>query len=205
MRYQLHDSLEVEDSTLYFFISLTLTGYHPWFSHCITLDSSLPKEDHYRRLFLDVQKTVTLEHQTIFDDILPNLPLPRSLNDILEEMRHNLNIFPNAMVGEVGMDRSFRVPYNFYERPRRCTPFTVPIDHQITILEAQLDLAIELKRNVSIHSVHLQQATVDLLDRLAKKHGDSFYRISVDLHSCALSSETWRSIEVRMAFAREPV
>lgn len=186
-------------------ISLSIVGYHPWFSHCITLDPSLPKEDHYRRLFLDVQKTITLEHRTIFDDILPTLPLPRSLNDILEEIGHNLSIFPNAMVGEVGMDRSFRVPYDFHERPRRYTPFTVPIDHQITILEAQLDLAIELKRNVSIHSVHLQQATVDLLNRLAKKHGDSFYRISVNLHSCALSSETWRSIEVRMTFARKPV
>ena len=120
-------------------------------------------------------------------------------------MRRNLSIFPNAMVGEVGMDRSFRVPFDFYEKPRRRTPFTVPIDHQITILEAQLDLAIELNRNVSIHTVHVQQATVDLLNRLAKKHGDSFYRISVNLHSCALSSETWRSIEVRMFLARRTI
>jgi len=185
---------------------LVFVGYHPWFSHCITLNASLSKEDHYRRLFLDAQKkTVTPEHQTIFDDILPNLPLPRPLNDVLNEMRRNLSIFPNAMVGEVGMDRSFRVPFDFYEKPRRRTPFTVPIDHQITILEAQLDLAIELNRNVSIHSVHLQQATVDLLNRLAKKHGDSFYRISVNLHSCALSSETWRSIEVRMFLARRTI
>ncbi|KAJ3573544.1 hypothetical protein NP233_g2364 [Leucocoprinus birnbaumii] len=170
-------------------------GYHPWFSHSIALDPSLSKEDHYKKLFLDAQKTVTPDHERSFTTILPTLSQPRPLNDILDEMRHNLNTLPDAMVGEVGMDRSFHVPFDFHERPRKRTPFNVPVDHQVAVLEAQLDLAIELGRNVSIHSVHLQQATAELLDRLAKKHGDKFYRISIDLHSCGLSPETWRSIE----------
>ncbi|KAF5352739.1 hypothetical protein D9756_005914 [Leucocoprinus leucothites] len=172
-------------------------GYHPWFSQCIALDASLSKEDHYKRLFLDVRKTITPEHQTAFNTVLLNLPPPRNLKDILDEMRQNLINLPNAMVGEVGIDRSFHVPFDFHEKPRRRTPFNVPVDHQLAILEAQLDLAVELGRNVSVHSVHLQQATADLLDRIAKKHGDSFYRISINLHSCGFSPETWRSIEKR--------
>ncbi|KXN88839.1 Cut9-interacting protein scn1 [Leucoagaricus sp. SymC.cos] len=170
-------------------------GYHPWFSHCIALDASLSKEEHYQKHFLETQKVITQEHRDAFNAILPSLPSPSPLSVILDQLRLNLSAFPNAMVGEVGTDRSFHVPFDFYERPRRKTPFNVPIDHQLAILEAQLDAAVKLGRNTSIHSVHLQQATADLLDRLAEKHGESFYCISFNLHSCGLSSETWRVIE----------
>lgn len=172
-------------------------GYHPWFSHFVATDSTISKEDHYKRLFLDSQKTIKPEHHEAFNNLLPNLPAPRPLNEVLDELRQNLNNFPNAMVGEVGLDRSFHVPYDYDAIPRQLTPFTVPLHHQLAILEGQLDLAVELGRNVSLHSVKSQQATVDLLHRLDKKHGDLFYRISIDMHSCGLSPETWKTIEVR--------
>lgn len=175
-----------------------MAGYHPWFCYSITIDPAVSKEDHYSHLFLNGQKSVTSRDRDAFDALLPNLPAPRPLDQILGELRQNLNTFPNAMLGEVGLDRSFRVPYDFDAKPRKLTPFTVPLSHQLTILEAQLDIAIELGRNVSVHSVKSQQATVDLLDRLHKKHGDSFYRVSIDMHSCGLSSETWRTIEVML-------
>ena len=66
------------------------------------------------------------------------------------------------------------------------------------ILEAQMDVAVEMERNVSVHSVKSQQATVELLNRMQTKHGDAWNIISVDMHSCGLSSQTWRSIEVRV-------
>lgn len=100
------------------------------------------------------------------------------------------------MVGEIGLDRSFHVPYDYDATPRKLTPFSVPLDHQLALLEAQLDIAIEFGRNASIHSVKSQQATVDLLDRMHKKHGDAFYRISIDMHSCGFSKETWKAVEV---------
>jgi len=170
-------------------------GYHPWFSHFITTDPTVSKEDHYKRLFLDSQASVNPEHQEAFKAILPHLPEPRPLDAILHELRQNLSNFPNAMVGEVGLDRSFHVPYNFDATPRKLSPFSVPLDHQLALLEAQLDVAIEFGRNVSFHSVKSQQATVDLLDRLHKKHGDAFYRISIDMHSCGFSKETWKAVE----------
>ncbi|XP_006454133.1 hypothetical protein AGABI2DRAFT_189440 [Agaricus bisporus var. bisporus H97] len=172
-------------------------GYHPWFSHFITTDPTISKEEHYNRLFLDHSSEPTSEQRDALNVLLGLLPTPRLLVHILDELRQNLAAFPHAMLGEVGLDRSFHVPYNFDASPRRLTPFTVPLDHQLVILEAQLDIAIELGRNASIHSVKSQQATIDLLSRLHKKHGDSFYRISIDMHSCGFSPETWKSIETK--------
>lgn len=113
------------------------------------------------------------------------------------------------MLGEVGIDRAFRVPYSHpvdppfaavYEAPRdgprEVSPFTTPLAHQLAILEAQLALAVELRRNVSLHSVKCQQATVELLDRMKTAHGPAWLRISVDLHSCGLSAQTWTQLSV---------
>lgn len=80
----------------------------------------------------------------------------------------------------------------------RLSPFHVPLEHQLAILEAQVGLAIEQRRNISMHSVKAQQASSDLLKRLAERHGDSFYQISLDLHSCGLSAETWGDIQVQL-------
>lgn len=48
---------------------------------------------------------------------------------------------------------------------------------QLSILEAQLDLAIELGHNVSLHSVKCPQGTVDLLNKVKNKHGPRFETI----------------------------
>ncbi|KAG2368799.1 hypothetical protein BDR07DRAFT_1468803 [Suillus spraguei] len=158
-------------------------GYHPWFTHWIALAPYQSKEDHYRRIFKDAD-----EHKR---------SSKMALRTVLEDVRRNLMAFPSAMLGEVGIDRAFRVPYNYFSSPGELTPFTVPFEHQLAILEAQLDLAAELGRNVSMHSVKSQMATVELLDRMADKHGEHWMKISVDIHSCGLSPQTWLSIEKR--------
>lgn len=100
------------------------------------------------------------------------------------------------MLGEVGLDRAARVPIEYTATPRELTQFTVPLEHQLAVLEPQIDLAVELRRNISIHSVKSHQATLDLLSRMHQKHGSEWHRISIDLHSCGLSVETWKAIEV---------
>jgi Tat protein secretion system quality control protein TatD with DNase activity len=122
-----------------------------------------------------------------------------SLKFVLGEMRGNLLKFPDAMVGEVGLDRSFRHAYQPYPSPppRKLSPFTTPIEHQIAILEAQLGLAVELRRHVSLHSVNANQATVGLLMKMKAKHQKAWREISIDMHSCSLSLEAWRELEVR--------
>ncbi|KIP11098.1 hypothetical protein PHLGIDRAFT_100014 [Phlebiopsis gigantea 11061_1 CR5-6] len=179
-------------------------GYHPWFSHWIAVKPFASKEEHYRNLFL-AEPSPKPQTSEAFENLLPFLPEPTLLSDVLAGLRENLIAFPNAMLGEVGLDRACRIPcaspspppYAQHEKPRQLSPFTIPLEHQLAILEAQIDLAVELKRNVSFHSVKSQQATVELLDKLKAKHGDAWYAISVDMHSCGLSAQTWKDIERR--------
>lgn len=158
----------------------------------------MSKEDHYRSLLLRTPSKVTDDEACTFTRLLPMLPDPTPLCDVLSELRANLIRFPNAMVGEVGLDRVFRIPFDYFAEDRELTTFTIPLDHQVAILKAQFELAIELKRNISIHSVKAQQATLDLLRELQQKHGESWYKISIDMHSCGFSPETWRQTEVRL-------
>ncbi|KAG6335473.1 hypothetical protein ID866_3623 [Astraeus odoratus] len=164
-------------------------GYHPWFSHWISLKPFSSKEEHYRGVF-----SFNAEQEEIFQRMLSHLPDPTPLADILQDLRCNLAAFPSAMLGEVGLDRAARVPYS--SNPRELTPFTIPIEHQLPILEAQLDIAVELRRNISVHAVKSHQVTLDLLARMREKYQDSWLRISIDLHSCGLSPDTWKTIEV---------
>lgn len=168
-----------------------MIGYHPWFYHLIALQPIASKHDHYKTLLLGSLPDL---HDD-FEKILPHLPHPRPLDDVISELRSNLQAFPDAMLGEVGLDRSFRVPVDFSPTPRQLTPFAIPLEHQLAIVEAQVELAIELARNVSFHSVRSQQATITFLDKMRDKHGERWCRISIDMHSCGFSPETWRTIE----------
>ncbi|KAK0466350.1 TatD DNase family Scn1 [Desarmillaria tabescens] len=163
-------------------------GYHPWFTHCIALHSGVSKDEHYRDLF-------TIKNLDEYQAIYDLLPEPVPLADVIADVQANLEAFPNAMLGEVGLDRAFRIPYDFAAFPRELTSFTVPIDHQLAILEAQVDLAIRLRRNISLHSVKAQMNTMDLLNKMKQRHSENWSKISIDLHSCGLSPQLWRDIE----------
>lgn len=168
------------------------SGYHPWFSHLICIHRDVSKENHFRELFgISNDKDLTA-----LNDLLPNLSNPIPLDDMLLELRQNLEAFPHAMLGEVGLDRSFRIPYDYGESPRKLSPFTVPITHQLVVLQAQIDLAVELGRNISLHSVKSHQATMQLLANSKAKHSVRWNKISLDMHSCGFSLEMWKDIEV---------
>lgn len=240
IRHVLHPSIQTPSHTqpqLTKYPNTRTTGYHPWFSHAVSLTPPKSKQDHYRSLFL-TSSTVQPEHEEAFARLWPVLPEPHLLSDLLSELCSNLGAHPNAMLGEVGIDRAARVPFpvsplssssssshsscctpedsedhpsssspaqgNENDNPedviasrRELSPFVTPLSHQFAILEAQIDLAVSLRRNISIHSVKAPQPTRDFLDRMAKKHGKDWLRISVDMHSCGLSPQVWKEIEVR--------
>ena len=181
---------------------MKLSGYHPWFVHWISVDIDISKENHYRTLFLDSsapQKTIEASNK-----LLPFLPEPMALSTILAELRENLSAFPEAMLGEVGLDRICRIPYSvpapppytLHDELRELSPLTVPLSHQLAVLEAQLQLAVELRRNVSLHSVRSQEATIKLFDKMKDRYQQRWLDISIDLHSCGVSVPTLKSIQV---------
>jgi len=170
----------------------SVIGYHPWFTHWISLGPVTSKEQHYRDLFLSSDSP---EHESAFIQLLPSLPDPTPLPQLISTLRSNLISFPSALLGEVGLDRASRIPRAYPSSTLILTPFVVPLPHQLAVLEAQLDLAVELGRSVSLHSVKAQMATKELIDRMKEKWGAKWEMISVDLHSCGLSEQMWKAIE----------
>lgn len=166
-------------------------GWHPWFSYQLYDDTSADNkngseeltslEDKRRHLAsvltpsppLDKagdesndEKTVTL--LAALDALADSLPAIRPLSAFLAETRKRLVDHPAALVGEIGVDKAFRVPEPSVQgaeasssegltpggrEGRRLSPFRVQPAHQAAILAGQLKLAAELRRPVSVHGV----------------------------------------------------
>jgi Tat protein secretion system quality control protein TatD with DNase activity len=155
-------------------------GWHPWFSYQL-FDDRLAQEKpdvniHYKRVL-----TPDVEDGTF----LRALPEPISLRVFLAEMEARLRKHPFALVGEVGLDRSFRLPQIWLPHEiasrdhsvtpgsregRTLSPYRVRLSHQKVILEAQLRLAAKLQRPVSIHSVQAHGAVHEILQNLWYGH-----------------------------------
>ncbi|KAL1985607.1 hypothetical protein VTN96DRAFT_7587 [Rasamsonia emersonii] len=161
-------------------------GWHPWFAHQIYDDLSSPatttntppsKIAHYRSV---------LTGSTADDDaFFLALPDPKPLSTLLAETRARLLAHPDALVGEIGLDKAFRLPnvwqpHELEARDPSITPgaregrslsvYRVAMSHQRALLKAQLQLAGELRRPVSIHSVQTHGAVFDLLQELWRGH-----------------------------------
>ena len=139
-------------------------GWHPWFSHHIYDDStsdgveSPTKVEHYKRVMTPSPED---------EELIGTLPKPRSLSGLLQQIRCQLERYPLALVGEIGLDRAFRIPglemlEGYEEDPaltsgtragRRLSLCRVDMEHQRKILTAQLKLAGEMRRPVSVHGV----------------------------------------------------
>lgn len=144
-------------------------GWHPWFSHQIFDDTTLsgPADQDIRsETFKTTHYKSVLEPSPDDDHFLQSLPDPRPLSEYLVQTRERLEQFPFALVGEIGLDRAFRLPdhrqVNEKGDPdltpgtrdgKRLTPHRVNMNHQRRILKAQLNLAGEFQRAVSVHGV----------------------------------------------------
>ena len=143
-------------------------GWHPWFSHQLYDDSLtrtandtniVDKLLHYKAVIVPSPDDT---------EFLQSLPDPLPLSHYIARTRLYLEKYPFALVGEIGLDRAFRIPDQSPpgardandsaltpggREGRRLTPYRVHIDHQRRILKAQLNLAGELSRPVSVHGV----------------------------------------------------
>lgn len=142
-------------------------GWHPWFSHQIYDDTAA-------HLPLGLNKSDKVNHYRAVIDPFPDdegflrsLPDPRPLSAYLAQTRQVLESHPYALIGEIGLDRTFRIPDHRENSTKeeaseltpggregkRLTPYRVRIEHQKSIFKAQLNLAGELSRAVSVHGV----------------------------------------------------
>ncbi|SPO32215.1 related to Cut9 interacting protein scn1 [Ustilago trichophora] len=178
-------------------------GWHPWFTHHISLLHPAPsKNDHYHTLF---GTTSSPRYKEELESIWDDLPEPISLETVLAGIEENFNRFPQALLGEVGIDRAFRIPrkpwdYNPHSHTHsdsalpKLTKLKTPPQHQLTILQSQLSLALTHKRNVSLHTVQAAGLTTTLLSHLKHTSISSFGAIRISLHSCTLDNNVIKSI-----------
>ncbi|ROW09429.1 hypothetical protein VMCG_02460 [Cytospora schulzeri] len=167
-------------------------GWHPWFSHQL-YDDSLPVEEAtYDPSSPDLEGEKQRHYNAVLSpspqtkddkDFIIQLPTPQSLSSLLSQTRSYLEAHPFALVGEIGIDRAFRLPSHgvFQGDPEKgmtpgrrngesLSPYRVNADHQVRIFKAQLNLAGEVGRPVSVHGVQAPGILYDALKSTWKGH-----------------------------------
>ena len=162
-------------------------GWHPWFSYQLYDDQQhaanriRSPSEHYRNVLTPQPD----------EKFLDSLPPPRSLSEFLAQTEERLRRHPFALVGEIGLDRAFRLPVGGFVSPppgpsksltgdqtytpgsregRPLSPYRVSMEHQKAILKAQFRLAGKLHRPVSVHSVQAHGVVFEVLQELWAGH-----------------------------------
>ncbi|KAI8888393.1 Metallo-dependent hydrolase, partial [Backusella circina FSU 941] len=141
-------------------------GIHPWFSHRLMSKekSEISPEEHYRAILVSPK-------QDELDDMIEALEPPFTYMEWYGHLRLKLLDDPNALLGEVGLDKAARLLPGGIIDWHGVKPTTVQcsIEHQTKMLEIQISLAKELNRGVSIHCVQAQGHLFNVLNIHAKK------------------------------------
>lgn len=173
-------------------------GWHPWFAHqmYISDDATSKQEEettnpqpltgdakiaHYQKVLQPSRENPGAEDLRIYNA----LPDPTPFSVFLAQTRKNLQDHPYALVGEVGLDRAFRIPEAWVpdlwatrdssltpggREGRKLTPFRCHPAHQKAVLKAQLQLGGEMGRAVSLHGVQAHGLLYEVLHELWKGH-----------------------------------
>lgn len=160
-------------------------GWHPWFSHCLYDDSKAPVADNITQDQKREHYNAALKPSPIDDDYLDQLPDPKPLSHYIAETRSRMEQYPTALLGEVGLDKSFRLPKAWLpdqlnERDEGLTPggregrelskYRVEPEHQVAVLLAQIKLAGDMQRACSVHGVRATGLLFETLQKTWKGH-----------------------------------
>ncbi|KAJ4270499.1 Cut9-interacting protein scn1 [Fusarium torreyae] len=185
LRFLLQDNSGTQDTSV-----VPSFGWHPWFSHLLYDDSAdtptyrptsgsetddAAKKAHY---------TAVLQPEPS-PDFVASLPTPTAVSSFLKATESQLDANPHALVGEIGLDKAFRLPepWNPSEHAERdstltpggregrhLSPHRVRIEHQRDILAAQFRLAAKTRRAVSVHGVQAHGVLHETLAATWKGH-----------------------------------
>ncbi|KAL2267482.1 hypothetical protein VTJ83DRAFT_4759 [Remersonia thermophila] len=175
-------------------------GWHPWFSYQLYDDGD--DDDAAEKSGLTTEELKAKLYGAVLspapsDEFVAGLPDPVPLGRFLADTRRRVLDAGVAMIGEVGLDKTFRLPWPWGmaqgsqgsagEEERRqggqqasseltpggregrmLSPHQVRMPHQVRVLEAQLRLAGELGVPVSVHGVQAHGVLFDVLAGLWK-------------------------------------
>lgn len=175
-------------------------GWHPWFAHQMYIDNDDGDTDAEGKGQTKLEGDAKIAHyqkvlqpgrpDPLSDEdrqIFLSFPDPTSFAAFLQQTRQYLQQYPLALVGEIGLDRSFRLPEAWNDNPdlwskrdcsltpggregRRLTPFKCSQQHQKQIFKMQLQLAAEMDRAVSVHGVQAHGLVLETLSETWKGH-----------------------------------
>jgi Tat protein secretion system quality control protein TatD with DNase activity len=174
-------------------------GWHPWFSHQMYITKEGGNDEGQAKKqepltgdakIAHYQSVLQPSRDSLSDDdrqIILSLPDPTSFSVFLSQTRQHLERYPYALIGEIGLDRSFRIPESWVDNEdlwakrdhnltpggregRRLTPFRCAPQHQKKICKMQLQLAAEMGRGVSVHGVQAHGLVFETLQDLWKGH-----------------------------------
>lgn len=165
-------------------------GWHPWFSHqlyddmlpdkpLITFDPKAQDPKAQKRRHYNAVLTPSPESKAD-EEFIDELPDPQPLSGLIAQTRTYLEAHPHALVGEIGLDKAFRLPSHGpavddgmtpgRRNGQMLSPYRVSMQHQQRIFIAQLNLAGELGRAVSVHGVQAPGLLYDALKSTFKGH-----------------------------------
>lgn len=135
-------------------------GYHPWFAHLFSVNGN---DGHYQSILKPCPPQEFIQH----------LPQPLDWGQYVEKLRKFLELNPKAQVGEIGIDKSFRLPAHVNgdrdtSTPKVLSPYRTTQEHQLRIFIDQCKLAGEFGRAVSVHGVQCHGTLFTTLQSLWK-------------------------------------
>ena len=148
-------------------------GIHPWYCHMfIPGKCTVDKRAHYSDV-LDYKDTDE------FESLLLQLPDPLSLEKYIAAEFNPASV---AVVGEIGLDKLFRLPTHGFFKGNRETSLTrvrVKMSHQLIVFRRLCTLATIYGKSVSIHCVKCHGLLFDTCKELLLP----FREVNICLHS----------------------